>query len=418
MDANVQYGSYVYVTHGQKIDQSGLLLKWDPYSSAILADFEGKIEYSDIIEDTTVRTEIDETTGAKQIIVIDSKDKNLSPKLIIKNPKTDEVRKEYLIPSGANIVVQEGQEVLPADQLAKIARGGGAKSTDITGGLPRVAELFEARKPKNATVVSEIDGTASFGGIKRGVREIFIENEYEKRTYKAPHGKHILVQEGDYVIAGESLTEGSASPHDILEIQGPGAVQEYLVNEIQEVYRLQGVKINDKHIEIIVRQMLQKVQVVDQGDTTLLEGQLVDRTVFEEANTFIEGKFAIDEAGDTTLRIGQIVTKEELDAANADVENKAVFHEAETATKKNILLGITQASLTTESFISAASFQETTKVLTEAAIQAKVDGLKGLKENVIMGNLIPAGTGLEKFRDLYVSYKDETEAEVEEILLK
>lgn len=405
----------------EKIKENDLLMKWDPYSSAILADFAGTIQYNDIIEGTTVKTEIDETTGAKQVVVIDSKDKTLSPKVIIVD-KSGEVLKEYLVPSGSNIVVEEGQKILPADHLAKISRGGGAKSKDITGGLPRVAELFEARKPKNATVVSEIDGAVTFGPIKRGTRQIVIKNEYEERTYKVAHGKHILVQEGDFVIAGETMTEGSASPHDILEIQGPGAVQEYLVNEIQEVYRLQGVKINDKHIEIIVRQMLQKVIVVENGDTTLLEGQQVDRRKFDEANEALEGKYVVTEPNDTSFIVGHVTTKEEIEKANKVVTDDgkiaAEFTETSFATKKNVLLGITQASLTTESFISAASFQETTKVLTEAAIQAKVDNLKGLKENVIMGNLIPAGTGLEKFRDLYVSYKDETEAEVEEILLK
>jgi DNA-directed RNA polymerase subunit beta' len=421
MDANISYGSILFVKDGQEIKADDVMFQWDPHASAILSDFAGKISFSDIEEGLTAKTEIDENTGAENVIVTDSKDKNLSPKIIISDEKSGDILKEYLIPVGATFAVKDGQTVSTGDSLVKIAKSG-VKSADITGGLPRVAELFEARKPKNAAVVSEIDGVAKFGGIKRGVREIIIKNEYEERTYKVAHGKHILVQDGDHVISGEMLTDGVTSPHDILEIKGPAAVQEYLVNEIQEVYRLQGVKITDKHIEIIVRQMLQKVLVVDPGDTSLLEGEQVDRYRFRKLNEKIDGKYVIDDPKESSCKIGQILELNEVEKINetlqAEGKEPVEYREAELATMKNVLLGITQASLTTESFISAASFQETTKVLTEAAIHGKVDTLRGLKENVIMGNLIPAGTGMEKFRNLYVSYEEESEADVEEILLK
>ena len=421
MTANIQYGSVLSVKEGDKVKKDDLLLIWDPFASVILADFDGTIEFNDILEGETVKTEVDEATGLKIIKVTDSKNKNLSPKIIIKDSKTGEIKKEYLIPSSAEIIVKEGDKITPAETLAKIPRTS-LKSKDITGGLPRVAELFEARKPKDLAVVSEIDGVARFGAIKRGVREVFVESEYDNRRYMVPHGKHILVQEGDYVIAGEKLTDGSVAPQDILAIKGPAAVQEYLVNQIQEVYRLQGVKINDKHIEVIVRQMLQKVKVVEPGDTMLLEGQQCDRQRFFEENKVIEGKVVIVEPNDSDYKEGELVDQDGLLSVNKALSDAkksvATFREPENATYENLLLGITQASLTTESFISAASFQETTKVLTEAATKGKVDQLVGLKENVIMGNLIPAGTGLKEYQQLFVTLKDESEEEAEEILLK
>jgi DNA-directed RNA polymerase subunit beta' len=421
MTVDIQYGSTIFVKDGDAVTKGQPVIKWDPFASVILSDFEGKVSFSEIVEGVTVKTDVDDATGLRITTVIESKNKNMSPKLIIHDKKTGDIRKEYLIPVHANIVVTEGDLIRPAEVIAKIPRTSG-KSKDITGGLPRVAELFEARKPKDVAVVSEIDGTARFGSVKRGVREIFVENDEDKRRYVVPHGKHILVQDSDFVVAGEKLTDGVIAPHDILAIMGPNAVQEYLVNEVQEVYRLQGVKINDKHLEIIVRQMLQKVRVVNPGDSQLLENQQISKIRFTEANEELNDHVVVVEANDSPYKEDQLVPKAELIAANeklaAAKKAIATFREPIAATFEHILLGITQASLTTESFISAASFQETTKVLTEAAITGKVDHLVGLKENVIMGNLIPAGTGLKEYNDMYVLFKSEIEEEPDEILLK
>ena len=337
--------------------------------------------------------------------------------------KNDEKLSNYILPTSAHLIVRDGQEVNAGDVLAKIPREI-AKTRDITGGLPRVAELFEARKPKEPAIVSEIDGEVHFGEIRRGVRKIIVTSQdaQEEKLYMIPYGKHVLVHEGDYVEAGEKLCEGSIAPEDILNIMGSNKVQEYLVNEIQEVYRLQGVRINDKHIEVIVRQMLQKVKLEDPGDTSYLEGDHVDKISFLAANEAIRGKVVITEEGDSTFKVDEIVEKDELKSQNAKLKEGgkkgASSRPAQPATFLPLLLGITKASLTTESFISAASFQETTRVLADAAIEGKVDKLLGLKENVIMGHLIPAGTGLGKFKDIMVLSEadgEKEEAMVEEV---
>jgi DNA-directed RNA polymerase subunit beta' len=314
----------------------------------------------------------------------------------------------YIMPTRSHLVVDDGQEIGAGTILVKIPRDIG-KTRDITGGLPRVTELFEARSPGDPAVVSEVDGSVSFGGQKRGAREIIVTSHDGKdvRRYPVPLGKHVLVQEKDVVRAGERLSDGAIDPHDILRIKGVGAVQEYLVNEIQEVYRIQGVKINDKHIEIIVRQMMQKVRIVDPGDTRFLEGDYVDKLHFEEENENLGDKVVVISKGDSKLKNGQIASRKKTREMNGELRKKAKkvaeYRDALPATSEPILLGITTAALSTESFISAASFQETTKVLTDAAIESKVDHLLGLKENVIMGHLIPAGTGLKHFRDVVVA---------------
>ncbi|RMG42350.1 MAG: DNA-directed RNA polymerase subunit beta', partial [Methanobacteriota archaeon] len=314
------------------------------------------------------------------------------------------------------ILVNDGEKVKAGRTLAKIPREIG-KTRDITGGLPRVAELFEARKPKEQAVVSEIDGVVHFGPIKRGIREITVENPLVKKKYMVPYSKHVLVHHGDFVKAGEMLTDGAISPQEILQILGPNKVQEYLVNEIQEVYRLQGVRINDKHIEIIVRQMMQRVKVIDAGDTRFLEGDTVNKFVFKEENEKIRNKVIITDVGDSRFKLHQKVDKVKFEYTNRQLlkaeKKPAEARPAEPATSEPILLGITQAALTTDSFISAASFQETTRVLTDAAVAGKVDYLYGLKENVIVGNLIPAGTGLKKYKQLHVEAKTEAGEEEE-----
>jgi DNA-directed RNA polymerase subunit beta' len=354
----------------------------------------------------TYREEPDEQTGHIQKVVIDSRDRTLSPGVVIVNSKGQKVV-SYIIPTRSHLVVDDGQEIAAGTILVKIPRDIG-KTRDITGGLPRVTELFEARSPNDPAVVSEIDGAVTFGGQKRGAREIIVTSHDSKdvRRYPVPLGKHVLVQEHDVVRAGTRLSEGAIDPHDILRIKGVGAVQEYLVNEIQEVYRIQGVKINDKHIEIIVRQMMLKVRVVDPGDTRFLEGDYVEKLRFEEENDILENKVVVVSKGDSKLRNGQILSRKKVRETNGDLRKKAKkvveYRDALPATSEPVLLGITTAALSTDSFISAASFQETTKVLTDAAIEGKVDNLLGLKENVIMGHLIPAGTGMKRFGDLMV----------------
>ncbi|MCB0266096.1 MAG: DNA-directed RNA polymerase subunit beta', partial [Calditrichaeota bacterium] len=349
----------------------------------------------------------------KQRVVIESRNKNLSPHISVVDEDGKEIA-NYILPVKAHILGNDGIEVKPGQILAKIPREIG-KTRDITGGLPRVAELFEARKPKEQAVVSEIDGVIRFGPIKRGIREIIVEGQLEKKKYNVSYSMHVLVHNGDYVRAGEMLTDGAISPQDILQILGPNKVQEYLVNEIQEVYRLQGVGINDKHIEIIVRQMMQRVRVIDSGDTRFLEGDSVNKFVFKEENEKIRNKVIITEPGDSRFKLRQRVDRVKFEYTNRQLEKSekklAECRPAEPATGEPVLLGITQASLTTDSFISAASFQETTRVLTDAAISGKVDYLYGLKENVIVGNLVPAGTGLKKFKHLHVEYKEETDQE-------
>jgi len=409
--SHIPYGSFLYVKNGEKVEKGHLLCNWDPYNAVIIAETTGKIEFEAIIEGVTYREESDEQTGFREKVIIDTRDKTKNPSIKIVD-KTGEQLRAYSIPVGAHIMVDEGDKIEAGKILVKIPRSSG-KTGDITGGLPRVTELFEARNPSNPTVVSEIDGIVSFGKIKRGNREIQVEARTgEQRKYLIPLSKHFLIQENDFVRAGDPLTEGSISPTDILEIKGPTLVQSYIVNEIQEVYRLQGVKINDKHFEVIVRQMMRKVEIIDPGDTEFLEKELANKIEFMERNDWLYGKKYIIDAGDSqNLKAGQIVSARKLRDENSMLKRKDMklvqARDTVPATSKQILQGITRASLQTDSFISAASFQETTKVLTEASIKGKVDNLIGLKENVIVGHLIPAGTGMRDYENIVVGSKDE-----------
>ena len=409
MTNHVPYGAFLKVKEGQKVAKGDELVYWDPYNAVILGEFDGTIEFESIIEGITYKEESDEQTGHREKVITDTKDKTKNPAIKI-NGKSDS--KSYNIPVGAHLAVDDGSKIKAGQILAKIPRTMG-KSRDITGGLPRVTELFEARNPSNPAVVSEIDGVVTYGGIKRGNREIFIESKDGiKKRYLVSLSKHILVQDNDFVKAGYPLSDGAITPADILAIKGPTAVQEYLVNEIQEVYRLQGVKINDKHIEAIVSQMMQKVQILDSGDTSFLTNEIVDKFVFGEENDLVLDKKVVTDAGDSeNFRPGQIITPRELRDENSTLKRKDLklveVREAMPAVSRPTLQGITQASLKTESFLSAASFQETTKVLSEAAIRGKADHLLGLKENVIVGHLIPAGTGQRSFKDVIVGSQEE-----------
>ncbi|MBX2901537.1 MAG: DNA-directed RNA polymerase subunit beta' [Cyclobacteriaceae bacterium] len=406
---NVPYGAFLKVKDGQKVEKGEELCYWDPYNAVILSEFDGEIGYEAIIEGITYKEESDEQTGHREKVITDTRDKTKNPAIIV-NGKTD--TKGYNIPVGAHLAVDEGEKIKAGQVLAKIPRTMG-KSRDITGGLPRVTELFEARNPSNPAVVSEIDGVVTYGGIKRGNREIFIESkDGVQKRYLVPLSKHILVQDNDFVKAGQPLSDGAITPSDILSIKGPTAVQEYLVNEIQEVYRLQGVKINDKHIECIVSQMMQKVEIIDSGDTTFLPGEYVDKFEFREENDRVLDKKVVTEAGDSQkFKVGQIISPRELRDENSALKRKdqklVEVRDALSAVSRPTLQGITQASLKTESWLSAASFQETTKVLSEAAIRGKADQLMGLKENVIVGHLIPAGTGQRHLNDLIVNSEEE-----------
>ncbi len=409
---HVPYGSFLLVKDGQKVEKGDELCNWDPYNAVILSEYDGEIEYESIIEGITYKEESDEQTGHREKVITETRDKTKNPAIIVKG-KTE--TKGYNIPVGAHLAVDAGDQIKAGQVLAKIPRAVG-KSRDITGGLPRVTELFEARNPSNPAVVSEIDGVVTYGGIKRGNREIFIESrDGVQKRYLVPLSKHILVQDNDFVKAGQPLSDGAITPSDILSIKGPTAVQEYLVNEIQEVYRLQGVKINDKHIEAIVSQMMQKVEIIDSGDTSFLQGEYVDKLEFRELNDAILDKKVVTEAGDSQrFKPGQIITARELRDENSALRRKdqklVEVRDAMPAVSRPTLQGITQASLKTESWLSAASFQETTKVLSEAAIRGKADQLAGLKENVIVGHLIPAGTGQRRFNDLIVGSEDEYES--------
>lgn len=408
----VPYGAQIMVPENKKIAKGTIVFKWDPYSASILSNHSGTIKYIDLIEKITFSEAVDETTGLKQRVIIETRNRSLSPQIHILDDEGEKMS-SYIVPTRAYLQVKDGEKITAGDILVKIPREV-AKTRDITGGLPRVAELFEARKPKEPAVVSEIDGNVKFGEIRRGTRKVVITSQdaQEEKNYSIPYGKHVLVHDGDYVQAGEKLCEGSIAPEDILNIMGPNKVQEYLVNEIQEVYRLQGVRINDKHIEVIVRQMLQKVKVEDPGDTKYLEGDHVDKISFLVENEKIQSKVAIEESGDSKYEVDELIDKDEVKRENEKLKEAGKepieTRPCQPATFLPLLLGITKASLTTESFISAASFQETTRVLTDAAIEGKVDNLLGLKENVIMGNLIPAGTGLNKYKDLRV-YSDSVE---------
>ncbi len=406
---NVPYGTFLRVKDGQKVEKGVELCYWDPYNAVILSEYDGEIEFESIIEGITYKEESDEQTGHREKVISDSRDKTKNPAIIVKG-KSDP--KSYNIPVGAHLAVEEGNKIKAGQVLAKIPRTMG-KSRDITGGLPRVTELFEARNPSNPAVVSEIDGVVTYGGIKRGNREIFIESkDGVQKRYLVPLSKHILVQDNDFVKAGQPLSDGAITPSDILSIKGPTAVQEYLVNEIQEVYRLQGVKINDKHIECIVSQMMQKVEIIDSGDTTFLPGEYVDKFEFREENDRVLDKKVVMDAGESQrFKVGQIISPRELRDENSSLKRKdlkvADVRDALSAVSRPTLQGITQASLKTESWLSAASFQETTKVLSEAAIRGKADHLMGLKENVIVGHLIPAGTGQRRLNDMIVGSEEE-----------
>ncbi|MFM8910056.1 MAG: DNA-directed RNA polymerase subunit beta', partial [Gemmatimonadota bacterium] len=370
----VPLGAVLMVKDGEMVAKEQVIFTWDPYTNPIIADVGGQLRFVDLVDEETVSEELDELTGLRQRVVVEDREKKLHPHIEIWSTKGGKEKKvrDFVIPVGAQLIVEDGAEVAAGQTIAKISREA-YKTRDITGGLPRVAELFEARKPKDPSTISEIDGVVRFGDIKRGKREIFvqpidgsgsIDETQQPQLYEVASGKHLRVHEGDRVRAGDRLSEGPVNPHDILRIKGPRAVQEYLLNEVQEVYRLQGVKINDKHIGVIVRQMLQKVRVVESGETEFLEGENVDKAVFRDVN----------------------------DTAKKKTERPAV--------SEPLLLGITKASLTTQSFISAASFQETTRVLTDAAIRGAKDDLLGLKENIIIGHLIPAGTGMYRYSDV------------------
>jgi DNA-directed RNA polymerase subunit beta' len=408
----IPYGSKLYIEDGAEIKKGDRLCEWDPYNALIISELSGKVMFENLIEGVTYREESDEQTGFKEKVISESRDKTKNPEIKIINEE-GEILKSYSLPVHAHISVQEGDSVISGDVLVKIPRATG-KSGDITGGLPRVTELFEARNPSNPAVVAEIDGEVSFGKIKRGNREILVTSKAgQVKKYMVPLSKQILVQENDYVRAGMPLSDGATTPKDILNIEGPTKVQEYIVNEIQEVYRLQGVKINDKHFEVIVRQMMRKVEIADPGDTKFLEKQLADKWEFMEENDWIYDKKVVVEAGDSGLRPGQIITLRKLRDENSVLKRKDLklieARDAVPATSKQILQGITRAALQTKSFVSAASFQETTKVLNEAAIQGKIDRLNGLKENVIVGHLIPAGSGNRDYDNLVVGSMEEYE---------
>ena len=408
---NVPYGSKLYAADGDVVEKGKLIAKWDPFNAVIITEATGKIEFESMVENVTYKVESDEATGLREIIIIESKDKTKVPSAHITTEDGNLIR-TYNFPVGGHVVIENNQSVKAGDILVKIPRAVG-KAGDITGGLPRVTELFEARNPSNPAVVSEIDGEVTMGKIKRGNREIIVTSKTgEVKKYLVNLSKQILVQENDYVRAGTPLSDGAITPADILAIKGPTAVQEYIVNEVQDVYRLQGVKINDKHFEIIVRQMMRKVEIDEPGDTRFLEQQVVDKQDFMEENDRIWGKKVVVDAGDSqNLQPGQIVTARKLRDENSMLKRRDLkpveVRDAIPATSTQILQGITRAALGTSSFMSAASFQETTKVLNEAAINGKVDRLEGMKENVICGHLIPAGTGQREFEKIVVGSKEE-----------
>ena len=411
MNANVPYGSKLLVEDKRKLKKGDVICKWDPYNAVIISEYDGKLQFNNLVEGVTYREEVDEQTGFTEIVIKENRDKKMIPTISVVDKDENEL-KSYNLPVDAHIIVKDGDGISSGDVMVKIPRKSG-KSGDITGGLPRVTEMFEARNPSNPAVVSEIDGVASYGKIKRGNREVIIEAKTgEVKKYLIPLSRHILVQENDFVKAGQTLSDGAITPKDILAIKGPTAVQEYIVNEIQEVYRLQGVKINDKHFEVIVRQMMRKVQIIDPGDTKFLENNAVNKWEFVQENDKIFGKKVVTDAGESTvLKAGQIVSVRKLRDENSALKRndakQVESRDALTATAEPILQGITKASLHTDSFISAASFQETTKVLNQAAVNGKVDHMLGLKENVIVGHRIPAGTGMRNYQTMLVSSADD-----------
>jgi len=412
--AHIPYGARLYYKNEDEVKKGVLITDWDPYNAVILSEIAGKVSFENIIEGVTFRVESDEQTGYHEKVVVESRQKAKNPAINILSA-SGEIIKTYDIPVGAHIIIEDGAKIKAGEILVKIPRAIG-KAGDITGGLPRVTELFEARNPSDPAIVSEIDGVVSFAKkLKRGNREVIITSKSgEEKRYLIPTSKQILAQENDYVKAGTALSDGALTPSDILAIKGPMKVQEYIVNEIQEVYRLQGVKINDKHFETIVRQMMRKVEVEDPGDSRFLEGELVNKIDFQDENDWIYGKKVVEDPGDSpNFKAGQIISARKLRDENSMLKRKdkklVEARDAKPATAFQILQGITRASLQTKSWISAASFQETTKVLTQAAINARQDELMGLKENVIVGHLIPAGTGLREYENLIVGSKEEYE---------
>ena len=408
---NVPYGANLSVGDNEKLEAGTILFQWDPYTDVILARQTGFIRLKDFIEKETYQVESVEG-GKKQMVIVEAKDRNLSPHVEIVDKNGDILAGGTILPVTANLVVRDGDKVNRGQTLVKIPRAIG-KTRDITGGLPRVTELFEARKPSDPAVVSEIDGLVSFGETKRGVRKILVEGvDDQVRTYSIPYGKHVVVHEGDKIMAGTSLCEGSISPKDILKILGPNKLREYLVNEIQEVYRLQGVKIDDKHIEVIVRQMMQKVSIDDVGDSNYLPQDRVNRAEFFETNEKLQSMVFITDSGDSELEEEKLVDKKAYLEINKvlkeDGKIPAKYRKSIPVTFNPLLMGITQASLNTESFISAASFQETTRVLTDASSAGKTDYLRGLKENVAVGRLIPAGSGSPHVKDILLSVPKKT----------
>ena len=406
---NVPYGAELYAGEGDVVEQGALIAKWDPFNAVIVTEMAGKVKFEDVLDGVTYRVETDEATGLSEKIIIESKEKSRVPTCHIIDEK-GEVLRSYNLPIGGHLTIEDGQNVKAGDVLVKIPR-----ATSKAGGLPRVTELFEARNPSNPAIVSEIDGEITMGGVKRGNREIIVTSKIgEVKKYLVPLSKQILVQQNDFVRAGTPLSDGSITPDDILAIKGPTAVQEYIVNEVQDVYRLQGVKINDKHFEVIVRQMMRKVQIIDPGDTNFLEKEIVDKIDFADENDRIWGKKVVTDAGDSeNMKKGMIVTVRKLRDENSLLKRKDLrlveARDAVAATSNQILQGITRAALQTKSFMSAASFQETTKVLNDAAIRGKVDNLEGMKENVICGHLIPAGTGMRQFQKVIVADRDDYE---------
>jgi len=409
----VPYGSSLYYKNGDEVKRGDKIAQWDPFNAVIVTEYAGTLKFNDVTEGITFRAETDETTGLTEKIITESKDKGKVPTCDVLDANGDKIG-TYNFPVGGHVVVEDGQTVKTGETLVKIPRAA-AKGGDITAGLPRVTELFEARNPSNPAVVSEIDGEVTMGKVKRGNREIIVTSKTgEQRKYLVSLSKQILVQEHDAVRAGTPLSDGAITPSDILAIKGPTAVQEYIVNEVQDVYRLQGIELNDKHFEIIVRQMMRKVQINDPGDTSFLEQEVVDKLDFAEENDRIWGKKVVTDAGASeNLKAGQIVTARKLRDENSMLKRRDLklvqVRDAVPATSTQILQGITRAALQTKSFMSAASFQETTKVLNEAAIRGKQDTLEGMKENVICGHLIPAGTGLREFEKIIVGSKEEYE---------
>ena len=410
-NANIPYGSKLYFQNGDTVKKGDVICEWDPFNAVIVSEVAGKISFENVIENVTYRVDADEQSGLREKIIIESKDRTKVPEANILDAN-GQIVKTYALPVGAHLMVEDGDELRAGQIFVKIPRATGGAG-DITGGLPRVTELFEARNPSNPAIVSEIDGEVKFGKVKRGNREISVTSKLgEVKKYLVPLSKQILVQENDYVRAGTPLSDGAITPADILNIMGPTAVQDYIVNEVQDVYRMQGVKINDKHFEVIVRQMMRKVNILDPGDTSFLEQQIVDKRDFREENDRIWGKKVVVDAGDSdSVKPGQIITARQLRDENSALKRRDLkpieVRDAVPATSEQILQGITRAALQTSSFMSAASFQETTKVLNEAAINGKTDSLEGMKENVICGHLIPAGTGLREYDRLVVGSKED-----------